>query len=126
MNSLPVTPLRLEVGVRWTARVLAVLLVGMVLWFLIADIAEGGTNPVKLNLRDAFNLTWLFTACIGMVVAWRWPLIGGGITTAAILLYYAVSLVTGSFLNNLYFNLMLLAGILFMVSAFVRRRKSVG
>jgi hypothetical protein len=98
----------------------------MVLSFFIADIAWGGTNRFKLNIRDALALTWLFITCIGMVVAWRWPFIGGAITTAGILLYYAVSIVRGMFLNNEYFDLMLWASILFMVSAIIRRRMSAG
>jgi hypothetical protein len=76
------------------------------------------------KIWDAFGLIFLFTTCIGSALAWRWPLFGGAITTAAILLYYvARSVDSGKFWNNLYFNLMLLAGILFMASDLIRRRK---
>jgi hypothetical protein len=159
MKSLPVLLFRLEIGVRWTARVLAVLLVGMVLWFLIAEIGGNqgvtedrtsqqttevtSTPPMKQvlgqKLGDAVGLTWLFTICIGLVVALRWPLIGGSITTAMILLGYAFSIVVFRVVlgldyvaaarsvllgPGLFFNLMLITGILFMVSGYVRRRTS--
>lgn len=127
MRSVPVPLFCLEVALRWTARVLTVLLVGMFLWFFLADIAGGGTNPFKLAVLDALRLTFLFMTCIGLMLAWRWPFVGGVISFVGILLYYAVDVVVrGSFVNILYFDLMLLAGILFMVCALIKRRMSVG
>jgi hypothetical protein len=128
MKSLPRSLLTLEPGVRWAARVLAVLLVAMVLWFLVAHVAEGGLNEFRLTLKEAVLMVLLLTTCIGLVLAWRWSLIGGATATAGMILFYAVEFFVSGHrpLNNLYFNLMLFTGILFLLSAIIRRRVSVG
>jgi hypothetical protein len=136
MTSHSVRLLRLEGGMRWTARVLAVLLVGMVLLFFVADVVSGltaahpaaaVTRPLPDKVWDVFALTWLFSVCLGLALAWRWPLIGGAIASGGILLYYVIDSIAfrRAFFGNLYFDLMFLAGVLFMASALVRRGWSV-
>jgi hypothetical protein len=123
VRTLPLRLFHLEIGLRWTARVLAVFLVGLVLVFFIG---EGEFSRFTLSAVEAILMTFLFSTCIGMALAWRWPLIGGVISVTGILLYYAVDVVMrgGRFLNNVYFDLMLLAGVLFLLSAIIRRRMS--
>lgn len=124
MRTVAVPLLRLEFGVRWTARVLAVLLVGMVLVFLIG---EGGINPLKLTTFELILMTLHLVTWIGLAVAWQWPFFGGLMAAAGTALYYAVDVAaTGRFLNNVFFDLMFLAGILFMVSDLIRRRMAAG
>jgi len=121
MNSLCLSTSSLEVGLRWIARLLAAALVGLVAAIFIGE----GFNPLQLRPIEAIQMTLLFTTCIGLVIAWRWPLLGGAISTGGMLLFLAVeSAVTGRFPPQLVFHLMLLAGILFLLSAFVKRRKS--
>jgi hypothetical protein len=114
----------LEVGMRWAARVLTVFLVGIVLLFLIG---AGGFNRFTVSPVEAVMATLLVTTCIGMLIAWRWSFIGGVIVTSSILLYYAVDVLVrgGRFLTNPFFDLMLLAGILFMASALIKRHNVV-
>jgi hypothetical protein len=109
----------------WTARALAVLLAGMVLVFLIAD---GGLNPLRLTGREAALMACLMSTCSGLVLAWRWPFLGGLISTVGILLFYSIESIASQwrFFNNLYFNLMLVAGILFVLGALIKRRRSSG
>jgi hypothetical protein len=119
VSSLPSTPSGLEAGLRWTARLLGALLVVLVLVILIGE----GFNPLKLRPVEAIQMTLFLTTCIGLVIAWRWPFIGGAISTGGILLFFAVEFaVTGSFPKGLVFHLMLLAGLLFLLSGFISRR----
>jgi len=118
MSSLRLSPSGLEAGLLWTARLLAAFLVGLVLVILIG---EGGFNPFKLRQVEAIQMILFLTTCVGLIVAWRWPLVGGVISTGGMLLFFAVEFaVAGRLPNGLVFPLMLLSGILFLLSAFIR------
>jgi hypothetical protein len=118
MRSLPVPLFHLEAGVRWTARVLATLLVGLVLVILVGE----GFNPFKLKPVEATQMTFFLAACTGLVVAWRWPLIGGTMATGGMILFFADEFAaTARFPTGLVFYLMLLPGILFLLSGILRR-----
>jgi hypothetical protein len=121
MRSLHSSPSVLEWGLRWTARLLGAVLVVLVLMILIGE----GFNPLKLRPVEAIQMTLFLTTCIGLVIAWRWPLMGGAISTSGILLFFAVEFsVTGGFPKGLFFHLMLLSGLLFLLSGFISRRRA--
>jgi hypothetical protein len=57
------------------------------------------------------------------IIAWRWPFVGAAISTGGILHFFAVVFaMTGGFPKGLVFPLMLLSGLLFLLSGFIRRR----
>jgi hypothetical protein len=121
MRPLPVPLFRLELGLRWIARVLSVLLIGLILVIFVGE----GFNPFNLKGIEPLQMVLFFTTCIGMVVAWRWELIGGSLSVAAMALFLAVEFgVTSRLPNGLTFYLMLVPGVLFLLSAFLRRRFS--
>ena len=122
MRSLSAPLFYLEVGVRWTARVLSALLVGLVLVIFIGE----GFNPLKLKGVEAIQMTFFWTTCIGMVIAWRWQVIGGALALGGMILFFAVErFVTGGFPRGPIFYLMLMPGILFLVASLLRARKIV-
>jgi hypothetical protein len=120
MKSLPQALFPLEITVRWTARMLAVLLIGLVVVFWIG---EGGFNRWMLSTIEAVLTACLLTTCFGMLLAWWWPFLGGVMASVGILLFYAVDVEGrgGMFLNNLYFDLMLVTGLLFVLSVLLKR-----
>jgi hypothetical protein len=123
MRSLSIPLIRLEVGVRWTARVLTALLVGVVLFIFIGE----GFNPLHLKGIEILQMVLFWTTCIGMVLAWRWPMIGGTLSLGGMILFLTVELVvTGGFPRGLFFYLMLLPGPLFLADGFMRRRIAAG
>jgi hypothetical protein len=68
-----------------------------------------------------------WTACVGMVLAWRWPVIGGALSLGGMILFFTVELaVTGGFPRGLFFYLMPLPGLLFLADGFLRRRIAAG
>jgi hypothetical protein len=117
------SPSLLELGLRWTARLLAAILVGLV---VVIYIGEGGFNPLKLSTVEAVQHVFFFTTLAGMILAWRWPLAGGTISIVGILMFFAVEFVVTGRLPHGLFPLMPLPGILFVLSALIRRRLSVG
>jgi hypothetical protein len=59
-----------------------------------------------------------------MVVGWRWEAIGGIMVVVGMLSFYATHLArTGRFPHGWFFPLMLLPGMLFLLSGFLRRRR---
>jgi hypothetical protein len=123
-TSLPASLFYVEADLRWTARVLAVCLVGLVLAIYIG---EGGPTPFKLSALEAIQMVFFWTTCLGMVAALRWQVLGGAISAAGMLLFLTVELgAIGRLPRGAVFYLMLLPGILFMVSGFLRKRTAPG
>ena len=91
MSTLRLSPSFTEVGIRWAARLLAVLLVGLV---VVIFIGQGGFNPLKLKGVEPIQMVFFWTACIGMVVAWRWQVIGGALSLGGMILFFAVEFAT--------------------------------
>jgi hypothetical protein len=123
MRSLSVSLIRLEVGIRWTARALTAVLVGIVLVIFIGE----GFDPLRLKGIEILQMVLFWTTCIGMVLAWRWPVIGGALSLGGMILFLTVELVvTGGFPRGLFFYLLLLPGLLFLADGFMRRRIATG
>ena len=123
MRSLSMPLIRLEVGVRWTGRALTALLVGVVIVIFIGE----GFNPLRLKGSEVLQMVLYWTACVGMVLAWRWTVIGGALSLSGMMLFFTVELaVTGGFPRGLFFYLMPLPGLLFLADGFMRRRITAG
>lgn len=126
MRSLPAPMFALEVGARWTARGLSALLVGLVLMIFIGVTLDSGFHPLKLTRVESILMVSFWTACIGMVLAWRWQVIGGALSLAGMLIFFAVEIAVAGRLPRLpggfVLYLMLLPGILFLMDSFLRRR----
>jgi hypothetical protein len=119
MRFLPRALFGLEIGARWIARLLTVFIVGVVLLIFIGQ----GFNPFKLTAVEAVQMVFFWTTCIGMVVAWRWEVLGGILATAGILLFYVTEFaVTGAFPKLLMVRLFLLPGFLFLLSGYLKQR----
>ena len=107
---------------RWTARLLATLVVGIACFFLVGT---GGFNPSKLTMVETVQMTLFLTAFGGMVAAWRWELVGGAIATCAMGLFILVELAaSGRFPKGPVLYFMLLPGIFFMLSGILSARTS--
>jgi hypothetical protein len=120
MRSFHSSPSGLEVGLRWVARLLGAALVGLVLVIYIG----AGFNPLNLKAVEAVQKTFFLTACIGLLIAWRWPFVGGAISTGGMLFFFAVEFaLTGGFPKGLVFSLMLLAGLLSLLSGSISSRR---
>lgn len=101
------------VAVRWTARVLGLLLVALVLAIIIGE----GFDPTKLQGVRLFTSAAFLSALIGMVLLWRWETIGGAIVIAGMLAFYAIHFAaSGRLPGGWVFPLCFLPGILALLS----------
>ena len=100
-------------GLRWMARLLSVLIVGLVM-LIVAG--EGIPHPPKGPLDVWIELVFFFTTCLGLILAWRWELIGGSIAFVSMILFYGVELaVNGKLAGGWVFGVMCTTGLLFML-----------
>ncbi len=63
----------LEITLRWTARVLSLGVLGLILMFCIGERA----NPVTILAETPFATIFFFTSCVGLTLAWKWEGLGG-------------------------------------------------
>jgi hypothetical protein len=114
----------LEIGVRWAARALTTVLVGLIVVMFVGVTLDGGFHPLRLKGVEPIQMIFFWTACIGMVIAWRWSVLGGALSFGAMILFFAVELaVNGRLPGGLVLHLMLLPGILCLVSGSLSRRR---
>src|SRR5262245_11726205 len=71
--------------VRWGARILSVPILLFWGWFLLAHLFGDGGRPSRpLGLKDHAILTAVVVSLVGLAVAWKWELLGGALTLAAV------------------------------------------
>lgn len=101
--------------IRWTARILGLVVTGLVLAFIVGT---GGFNSLQLTGRDAALMLPFGIAIAGLVIAWWSELVGGLLAVDGILLFYGIHwYLTGRFPEGVYFGLIALPGLLFLAGA---------
>ena len=93
MNSSMTNRLVALRALRWSARVLSILAVGIILLFAFGE----GLNLSLFTARELVLFVFFpLGVCLGMVVAWRWEGLGGGITVASLAAFYLVHRLSSS------------------------------
>jgi hypothetical protein len=93
MNSPITNQLVLLCALRWSARVLGTLAMGVVLLFAFGE----GLNLSHFTARElVLFLFFPLGVCLGLALAWRWEGLGGGIAVASIAAFYLVHRLTSS------------------------------
>jgi len=126
MNETRTSTKRGVTAVRWTARLWSIASIGFILLMFIGSGLAEGFNPAQFAFRDLVGLFFFpLGVCLGMIVAWRWEGLGGGITIGSLLAFYAALRVMGGrFPRGPYFALVAAPGILFLVCWFLSRGRS--
>lgn len=75
MNETAMASTRTVTTIRWIARVLAILLVTAFLFLFAAECIHKGKIAIE-NDRILMSV-FLLLAFIGLIIAWKWELIGG-------------------------------------------------
>jgi len=87
MNNMTAKASGLARVLRWSARILSVISIGLVILFVFGE----GLNLFRLTLRElVLFLFFPLGVCLGMIVAWRWEGLGGGITVGSLAAFYLV------------------------------------
>ena len=113
----------LSVIIRWSARILSILSIGILLLFLVG---EGDfSQPISLTPREWIGLLFFpLGVVIGMVVAWRWEGIGSAISIGSLLAFYLLHFaMMHRFPSGPFFLIFTLPGFLFGLSWLLSRGK---
>jgi|SRR5215468_4643174 len=107
------TETRLTTVIKWSARTLSTLILMFWIFFLVASLIGNearGSRP--LNWSDYLILVTMVTALLGLVLAWKWELIGAVMTLFAVVVCAVVNF------RVLYFpgTLIPIAAFLFLLS----------
>jgi hypothetical protein len=102
---------------RCTARILGTVLV---IFVLIIAIGEGMPNPFTQPLGVQIGFLALALIMVGILAGWRWELAGGVLSLAGWCLF--VGSVVGFQRLNAFISLLVLPGVLYLASAWLRRR----
>ena len=100
-------------ALRWSARVLSVLAIGVLLVFAFGE----GLNLSQFTARELVLFVFFpLGVCLGMAVAWRWEGVGGGLTVASLAAFYLVNRLSSShFPRGFAFVAFAAPGFLFLV-----------
>jgi hypothetical protein len=98
---------------RWSARVLSILAVGVVLLFAFGE----GLNLSHFTAPQLVLFAFFpIGVCLGMALAWRWEGLGGGIAVASLAAFYLVDrLTSSSFPRGFAFVALAAPGFLFLL-----------
>ena len=109
--------------VRWTARALGTFIAGMLLLFMIGE----HYNPFTMRPFDAVHTMFMPVAVlVGLLLAWRWELLGGAVATGGMIGWYALLFARSGQLGAGWAPLLItLPGLLFILSWLLRRRTNV-
>jgi hypothetical protein len=104
---------------RWLARVLSICTLAILLMFAIGE----GLNLSRFTARESLLFAFFpFGLCVGMVVAWRREILGGGITVASLAAFYlADRLLSSSFPRGIAFVALAVPGFLFLLCGLLAR-----
>jgi hypothetical protein len=113
---------RYNLLLRWTARTLSALCLGIIMMFIIGE----GFNPTKLKVNEWLLFIFFpFGVAIGMVIAWWKENIGGLITIGCFILFYVVHYITnGWFPHGFAFFIFSSPGIVFILSWHYNHKKN--
>jgi hypothetical protein len=108
--------------VRWVARVASALAAGMILLFFVGEGLSEGIGP--LSLRESLMMTAFAVLWVGLLVGWAWELGGGLLVIGGAVAFYALDYAfSGTFPRGPYFLLLASPSLLFLASAWLRRRR---
>jgi hypothetical protein len=106
-------------AVRWTARLLALVVLGFLLAIFIG---ERGTPLVRLNPAESGQMLLFLAAALGLALAWHWEAPGGALTLAGLALFYLNEYrLAGRFPSGWAFAVMAVPAVLFLIAASARR-----
>lgn len=102
--------------VRWAARIWSLLSIAFLLLILFG---EGLGNLAAITATEWLLLLFFpFGVLLGLILAWRWEMLGGGITMASLFLFYTAEFaISGSLADGPWFLLVAFPGLLFMIAA---------
>ena len=105
----------------WIARILAILEIGFILFFLLADLLSGSSGDDGINSLPEFIEFALFPVMplAGLLLALKWPAIGGMISTLG---FIGLSIIRPDLIADPTIMVLAIPGILFLIHWIIEKR----
>lgn len=102
--------------IRWIARIAASLIAALMLLIFVGEgIASGDDLIPRLTGRETAMMVVFAAAWAGLLLGWRWELLGGLLTVGAVIAFYLLDYAfSGSFPRGPYFVLFFSPSLLFI------------
>jgi hypothetical protein len=104
---------------RWTGRVLGLVLFTLVAWIVVAHVVAGeGPNPFRMTAVEVGLFVTLFGAVAGFLLGWRWEVAGGALVVGGMVLFFLINLLDRGLWPGGYFVWLLpLPGVLYLLAS---------
>ena len=114
--------------IRWIARIGTAIAVGLILLIFIGEGFCDGFGPLlNLTLRESLMMVAFFAVWLGLLLGWKWELLGGSLTVIGLIAFYLLDfLFSGTFPRGPYFLLFASPGILFLYAGWREKRNKDG
>jgi hypothetical protein len=110
---------RLIRTLRWFSRITGLLLAGLIVLFAIGN----GFNTRQVTLTTGLMSVAFCAAAAGMLILWRWELIGGMIVLVGMTAFYVIKFTaSGKWPGGWFFPLCFLPGVLALMCSGLTRR----
>ncbi|WP_420643585.1 DUF7670 domain-containing protein [Candidatus Leptofilum sp.] len=106
--------------VRWLARLGSLASLGLLLLFFFGE----EMNLAQLTTTEIWGLIFFpLGITVGMLLGWRWEILGGSVTVLSLLAFYKVMYAAnGRFPTGIWFYIFALPGLLFLYCGLCERR----
>jgi hypothetical protein len=106
--------------VRWIARIWSLL---SIIVLSLPTIIDGPYWMQVSTLREIVGHICFLGIFLGLILAWRWELLGASMIISSLLVFYIVMFITGRLPIGLYLILISFPGLLFLMSWFYTHYK---
>jgi hypothetical protein len=110
---------KLQTWVRWFARIWSIF---SIVVLLVPYFMEGLYWLQATCLREVIGHICFFAVLMGLMVAWRWEGIGGGLIVGGVVVFYVTWWAHGKAPRGPFFLLIAAPGLLFLLSWLLDRR----
>lgn len=110
--------------VRWIARIASGVAAGLILVIFVGEGIAGGFEPfLHLSVRETVMMVAFFTMWLGLVLGWRWGLIGGLFAVCGLVAFYLLDYAfSGTFPRGPFFFILASPSLLFIYCGWQARR----
>jgi hypothetical protein len=112
--------------VRWIARILAGLAAVLILLIFIGEgLAEGFEPILHLSVREAMMMVAFVAMWLGLVLGWKWELVGGLLTICGAAAFYLLDYAfSGTFPRGPFFLILASPSLLFLYCGLQTRKQN--
>ena len=109
---------------RWIARILASIMAVLILLIFVGETLGEGVQPLlHITFREILLMFVFFALWLGLLLSWKWELIGGLLTLCAVIVFYALNfLFTGILPRGPFFLIFAFPSLLFLYCGWQNRK----